>query len=35
MSSEVLSLGPIMEDWRGVRFVFIKEPDGIVIELYE
>lgn len=34
-SSEVLSFGPIMEDWRGVRFVFMKDPDGAVIELHE
>lgn len=34
-SPEVLSFGPIMEDWRGVRFVFMKDPDGAVIELHE
>lgn len=34
-SSEVLNFGPIMEDWRGVRFVFMKDPDGAVIELHE
>lgn len=27
-SDEVLNFGPIMEDWRGVRFVFLKDPDG-------
>lgn len=34
-SAEVLNFGPIMEDWRGVRFVFMKDPDGVVIELRE
>ena len=34
-SPEVLDFGPIMEDWRGVRFVFTKDPDGAVIELHE
>lgn len=34
-SVEVLNFSPIMEDWRGVRFVFIKDPDGAVIELHE
>lgn len=34
-STEVLNFGPIMEDWRGVRFVFMKDPDGAVIELHE
>lgn len=34
-SSEVLSFGPIMKDWRGIRFVFVKDPDGTVIELHE
>ena len=34
-STEVLVFGSIMEDWRGVRFVFLKDPDGTVIELHE
>lgn len=34
-SSEVIDFGPIMEDWCGVRFVFLKDPDGVVIELHE
>ena len=34
-SSEVLNFGPIMEDWRGVRFVLMKDPDGAVIELHD
>lgn len=25
----------IMSDWRGERFVFLKDPDGTVIELHE
>lgn len=34
-SIEKLNFSPIMEDWRGVRFVFLKDPDGTVIELHE
>ena len=34
-SQEVIDFGPIMTDWRGVRFVFMKDPDGAVIELHE
>lgn len=34
-SDEAIDFGPIMEDWRGVRFVFLKDPDGAVIELHE
>ena len=34
-SSETINFGPIMEDWRGVRFVFMKDPDGAIIELHE
>lgn len=34
-SQEVLNFGSIMEDWRGVRFVFLKDPDGAVVELHE
>lgn len=25
----------IMSDWRGERFVFLKDPDGTVVELHE
>ena len=25
----------IMEDWNGVRFAFIKDPDGMPIEIHE
>ena len=34
-STEVIEVGPIMDDWTGVRFCFIKDYDGIVIELHE
>ena len=34
-SQEVIEFGPIMSDWRGERFVFLKDPDGTVIELHE
>ena len=34
-SHEVIDFGTIMTDWRGVRFVFMKDPDGAVIELHE
>lgn len=27
--------GPIMSDWIGLRFCFIKDPDGLTIELHE
>lgn len=35
ISPEVIDVGPIMSDWRGERFVFMKDPDGTVIELHE
>ena len=31
----VLEVGPIMEDWTGVRFCFIKDFDGLNVELRE
>ncbi len=34
-SSEVIEVGSIMEDWTGVRFCFIKDFDGLSIELHE
>lgn len=34
-SSEVIEIGSIMGDWRGVRFVFMKDPDGAAIELHD
>ena len=30
-----LDVGPIMEDWTGVRFCFIKDFDGLFVELRE
>ena len=27
--------GPIRHDWQGERFVFLKDPDGTVVELHE
>ena len=31
----VLEVGPIMEDWTGVRFCFVKDFDGLSVELRE
>ena len=28
-------IGPIMNDWVGVRFAFMADPDGLPIELHE
>jgi len=28
-------VGPIMDDWTGVRFCFIRDPDGLLVELHE
>ena len=30
-----LEIGPIMNDWCGVRFAFAADPDGLPIELHE
>jgi len=30
-----LEIGPIMNDWIGVRFAFAADPDGLPIELHE
>ena len=30
-----LEIGPIMSDWNGIRFCFIKDFDGLQIELRE
>ena len=30
-----LEIGPIMNDWVGVRFAFTGDPDGLPIELHE
>lgn len=34
-SETVIDFSPIMNDWRGERYVFLKDPDGTVIELHE
>ena len=35
LTTEILEFGPIMTDWRGVRFLFVKDPDGLLVELHE
>ena len=30
-----LEIGPIMNDWVGVRYAFTADPDGLPIELHE
>jgi len=30
-----LEIGPIMNDWVGIRFAFTADPDGLPIELHE
>ena len=30
-----IEVGPIMEDWTGVRFCFVKDYDGLLVELHE
>lgn len=30
-----LSAGDIKDDWRGMRFCYIKDPDGLPVELHE
>ena len=34
-TTEILEFGPIMTDWRGFRFLFVKDPDGLLVELHE
>jgi glyoxylase I family protein len=34
-STEVIEVGPVMNDWTGVRFCFVKDYDGLSIELHE
>lgn len=34
-STETINVSPIVEDWTGVRFCFINDPDGTKIELRE
>ncbi len=30
-----IEIGPVMNDWVGVRFAFTADPDGLPIELHE
>ena len=30
-----VEIGPIMDDWTGVRFCFVKDFDGLLVELHE
>lgn len=30
-----LNIGPVMTDWTGVKFAFVTDPDGNVIQLHE
>ena len=30
-----LDIGPVMDDWTGIRFAFAADPDGNVVELHE
>lgn len=30
-----IEVGPIMSDWTGVRFCFVKDYDGLLVELHE
>ena len=34
-TTEVFEVGPIMTDWTGIRFLFVKDYDGMSIELRE
>ena len=34
-STEVIEFGPIMSDWTGNRFCFVRDYDGLPIELRE
>ena len=35
LKSEGIEVGPVMDDWTGVRFCFVKDYDGLSIELHE
>ena len=30
-----LKIGPIREDWRGIRYAYTTDPDGLPVELHE
>jgi glyoxylase I family protein len=36
-TAEALKLmtGPIREDWNGIRFAYVADPDGLPVELHE
>ena len=34
LKAKDIKVGPIMEDWRGERFCFIKDFDGLIVELH-
>lgn len=34
-SDTAIDFSTIMNDWRGERYVFMKDPDGTVIEMHE
>ena len=35
LRAEGVEIGPIMDDWTGVRFCFIKDYDEMMVELHE
>lgn len=35
LNLSISDVGEIMNDWTGIRFCFIKDPDGLTIELHE
>lgn len=35
LKAEGIEVGPVMEDWTGVRFCFVKDYDGLLVELHE
>ena len=30
-----IEIGPVMEDWVGIRYAYAKDPDGLPVELHE
>lgn len=35
LKSAGVEVGPVMEDWSGVWFCFVKDFDGLLVELHE
>lgn len=35
MKEAGIEIGPVMSDWTGVRFCFVKDYDGLLVELHE